>query len=89
MDRKVVFALVLSALFIVSVGSVAADGLYWGDSVTEPVGDEPVITPGEDIPDDVAVIKPKKLKKLKKLKKDDFIFDEPEIRALTGLYWGD
>lgn len=83
MDRKLVFALVLSALFIVSVGSVAADGLYWGDCVTEPVGDEPVITPGEDIPDDVAVIKPKKPKK------DDFIFDEPEIRALTGLYWGD
>ncbi len=66
-------------LSMVSVSAVAADGLYWGDSITDPTLDDPVV--------DVPVLDPVVKDKVKKEKKDKELIIEPII--MEGLYWGD
>lgn len=69
-------------LSLVSVSAVAADGLYWGDCVTDPTQEVPVVDP----PFVDSVLKDK-VKKDKIDKIDISPIIEPIV--LKGLYWGD
>lgn len=70
-------------LSMVSVSAVAADGLYWGDSVSDPLIDDP--SADEPFTEPVVIEKVKKDKTEKKVK------DEPILEPIVkdGLYWGD
>jgi len=73
----------IMVLALVSAGSVAAEGLYWGDSITTP-GEGPgcEFPAADNVPAQVR-------DRLRARLCDKFVFDEPEITITSGLYWGD